>query len=186
MDAGDRSTASSTAAAARTTATRCSRRLTAILALHAQNIPHARCVGLIECCEESGSYDLPAYLEALAERIGKVDLVVGLDSGCGNYDQLWMTTSLRGLAAGTLTRRGADAKACTRAMRAVSCRRRFRIARQLLDRLEDARDRAHPARVRSTVRFREERLQQARQAATDSGRYDLDQVSVRAAARSRW
>ena len=60
-------------------------------------------MGLIECCEESGSYDLPAYLEHLGPRLGEVDLVIGLDSGCGNYEQLWVTTSLRGLAAGTLT-----------------------------------------------------------------------------------
>ena len=62
-----------------------------------------RCVGLIETCEESGSPDLPAYLETLAPRLGDVQLVCGLDSGCGNYDQLWVTTSLRGLVGGTLT-----------------------------------------------------------------------------------
>ena len=66
-------------------------------------MPHARCVVLIEACEESGSYDLPAYVDHLAERIGKPSLVVCLDSGCGNYEQLWCTTSLRGLAGGNLT-----------------------------------------------------------------------------------
>jgi acetylornithine deacetylase/succinyl-diaminopimelate desuccinylase-like protein len=60
-------------------------------------------VVLIEACEESGSYDLPAYVDHLAERIGKPSLVVCLDSGCGNYDQLWCTTSLRGMAGGNLT-----------------------------------------------------------------------------------
>ena len=58
---------------------------------------------LIECCEESGSYDLPAYLEFLSGRIQTPDLVIGLDSGCGNYEQLWGTTSLRGLVNGVLT-----------------------------------------------------------------------------------
>jgi acetylornithine deacetylase/succinyl-diaminopimelate desuccinylase-like protein len=77
--------------------------LSALGALSAQGVPHARCVGLIETCEESGSYDLPAYLAALTPRIGNVDFVVGLDSGCGDYERLWMTTSLRGLAAGALT-----------------------------------------------------------------------------------
>jgi hypothetical protein len=57
---------------------------------------------LIEACEESGSYDLPYYVDHLAERIGKPSLVVCLDSGCANYDQLWCTTSLRGLAGGNL------------------------------------------------------------------------------------
>ena len=70
--------------------------LAAIGALQAQGIAHSRCVGMIETCEESGSYDLPAYLEALAPRMGNVDFVVGLDSGCGDYERLWATTSLRG------------------------------------------------------------------------------------------
>ena len=68
-----------------------------------ENRPHARCVVLIECCEESGSYDLPAYIEHLAAGHRQADLVIGLDSGCGNYDQLWSTTSLRGLLSGMLT-----------------------------------------------------------------------------------
>lgn len=76
--------------------------LTAINALQQQEIPHARCVVIIEACEESGSYDLPHYIDALKERIGEPSLVVCLDSGCGNYDQLWMTTSLRGNIVGEL------------------------------------------------------------------------------------
>jgi acetylornithine deacetylase/succinyl-diaminopimelate desuccinylase-like protein len=112
--------------------------LTAILALRAQKVPHARCVGLIECCEESGSYDLPAYLEALAPRLGAVDFVIGLDSGCGNYDQLWVTTSLRGIAAGTLT-----VEVLTEGVHSGDASgivpSSFRIARALLDRLDDPR-----------------------------------------------
>src|SRR5205814_381511 len=77
--------------------------LTALAGLREQGVPHARCVILIEACEESGSYDLPYYVEHLSARIGSPSLVICLDSGCGNYDQLWLTTSLRGIAAGTLT-----------------------------------------------------------------------------------
>src|SRR3990167_4200612 len=77
--------------------------LAAILALHEQKIPHARCVILIEACEESGSTDLPFYVEALKDRIGQPSLVICLDSGCSNYEQLWLTTSLRGLLNGVLT-----------------------------------------------------------------------------------
>ena len=77
--------------------------LTALLALQVQGVPRPRSVALIECGEESGSGDLPFYLEALAPRLGAVELVIALDSGCGNYEQLWVTTSLRGLVAGTLT-----------------------------------------------------------------------------------
>ncbi|HEY6878410.1 MAG TPA: M20 family metallopeptidase [Polyangiales bacterium] len=76
--------------------------LTAVAALRRDGLPHARCVVLIEACEESGSYDLPAYIEHLAPRIGALSLVVCLDSGCANYEQLWSTTSLRGLVMGTL------------------------------------------------------------------------------------
>lgn len=63
---------------------------------------HPRIVGMFEACEESGSYDLPAYIEMLKPKMGDVDMVVCLDSGAGNYEQLWMTNSLRGLVAGTL------------------------------------------------------------------------------------
>jgi acetylornithine deacetylase/succinyl-diaminopimelate desuccinylase-like protein len=111
--------------------------LAAIAALQAQGIGHSRCVGLIETCEESGSYDLPAYLDALAPRIGPVDFVVGLDSGCGDYERLWATTSLRGLAAGTLT-----VEVLTEGVHSGDASgivpSSFRIARALLDRLEDA------------------------------------------------
>ena len=77
--------------------------LSALQALAEQKVPRARCVIMIEACEESGSYDLPFYVDHLMDRIGKPSLVVCLDSGCGDYDQLWLTTSLRGIAGGTLT-----------------------------------------------------------------------------------
>lgn len=76
--------------------------LAAISALDAQGIGHPRCCALIEGCEESGSFDLPFYLEALEDDIGEPDLLICLDAECGNYDQLWLTTSLRGLVSGTL------------------------------------------------------------------------------------
>ncbi len=70
--------------------------LTAVELLDAHGIARPRVVTLIEASEESGSPDLPAHLDALAERIGRPDLVVCLDSGCLSYDRLWLTTSLRG------------------------------------------------------------------------------------------
>jgi acetylornithine deacetylase/succinyl-diaminopimelate desuccinylase-like protein len=76
--------------------------LTAIAALKEQKIKLARCVLLIEACEESGSVDLPAHLDALGDAIGNPSLVVCLDAECGNYDQVWCTTSLRGNLAGRL------------------------------------------------------------------------------------
>jgi acetylornithine deacetylase/succinyl-diaminopimelate desuccinylase-like protein len=77
--------------------------LAAISALQEQGVPHARCVVLIEACEESGSVDLPHYVEALGSRLGTPSLVVCLDAGCGNYEQLWCTTSLRGGIIGSLS-----------------------------------------------------------------------------------
>jgi acetylornithine deacetylase/succinyl-diaminopimelate desuccinylase-like protein len=111
--------------------------IAALKALQEDKRPHPRCTILIECCEESGSYDLPAYLEALAPRIGVPDLVVGLDSGCGNYDQLWGTTSLRGLVNGVLSVEvltegvhSGDASGVVASS--------FRILRQLLERIDAA------------------------------------------------
>jgi acetylornithine deacetylase/succinyl-diaminopimelate desuccinylase-like protein len=111
--------------------------LTAINALRRDNLPHARCVVLIEACEESGSYDLPAYIDHLAPRIGQLSLVVCLDSGCANYDQLWSTTSLRGNITGTLEvsllTEGVHSGDGTGIIAASE-----RIVRQLLDRIEDS------------------------------------------------
>ena len=110
--------------------------LSAVRALHEQGLPHARCVVLIEGCEESGSQDLPHYVTALADRIGTPDLVVCLDAECGNYDQLWCTTSLRGNLTGTLSvevlTEGIHSGLGTGIAPSA-----FRIARSLLARLED-------------------------------------------------
>ncbi len=110
--------------------------LTAINALKQQSIPHARCLILIEACEESGSYDLPFYIDALEDRIGNPNLVICLDSGCGNYDQLWMTTSLRGLISGRLYIRVLKEGIHSGVGSGIvpSC---FLVLRQLLNRIED-------------------------------------------------
>ncbi len=111
--------------------------LTAIAALQAQGIPHSRCVLLIEGCEESGSFDLPHYVEALRDRIGNPDLVICLDAECGNYDQLWTTTSLRGMLPGVLEvevlSEGQHSGAAGGIVPST-----FRILRQLFDRVENS------------------------------------------------
>ena len=111
--------------------------LTAIMALDRQGIPRPRCVGLIETCEESGSFDLPAYLDVLKARLGQVSLVVCLDSGAGNYEQLWLTTSLRGMVSGIL-----KVEVLTEGIHSGDASglvpSSFRILRQVLDRLEDS------------------------------------------------
>ena len=112
--------------------------ISAIEALDKEGIGRPRCVGLIESCEESGSQDLPVYLDALKARLGNVGLVVCLDSGAGNYDQLWLTTSLRGMVSGVLKVEilsegvhSGDASGLVPSS--------FRILRHVLDRLEDSR-----------------------------------------------
>lgn len=142
--------------------------LAAIKSLHDQKIPHARCVILIEACEESGSFDLPFYIDALEDRIGKPSLIICLDSGCGNYEQLWVTTSLRGLAGGTLTidvlRQGVHSGNGSGV--APSC---FRILRQLLNRIED--EKSGDVLLKDLhVEIPEQRLQQAEQAANVLGK----------------
>ena len=141
--------------------------LAALRGLREQGVPYARCVVVIEACEESGSYDLPYYIEHLSARIGSPSLVVCLDSGCGNYDQLWMTTSLRGIAAGTLTVRvleegvhSGDASGVVPSS--------FRLLRQLLSRLEDeASGEIRPSTLYAQIPA--ERVEQAKRAAAALG-----------------
>jgi acetylornithine deacetylase/succinyl-diaminopimelate desuccinylase-like protein len=112
--------------------------IASIGAVQKQGLPHARIVVLIECCEESGSIDLPAYIDLLSDRIGTPGLVICLDSGCGNYDQLWMTTSLRGSIVGNL-----HVDVLTEGVHSGDASgivpSSFRVIRMLLERLEDAR-----------------------------------------------
>ena len=107
------------------------------MALDQQGVPRPRCVGIIEACEESGSFDLPAYLDMLKARMGQVSLVVCLDSGAGNYEQLWLTTSLRGMVSGIL-----KVEVLTEGIHSGDASglvpSSFRILRQVLDRLEDS------------------------------------------------
>jgi acetylornithine deacetylase/succinyl-diaminopimelate desuccinylase-like protein len=111
--------------------------IAAIQALKSQQQEHPRIVGLIETCEESGSPNLLQYIDALGSRLGDVGLVICLDSGAGNYDQLWLTNSLRGVAGGVLKVQiltegvhSGDASGLVPSS--------FRIMRQVLDRLEDS------------------------------------------------
>ena len=108
----------------------------AVEAIKAQNIPHPRLVMIIECSEESGSPDLPAYMNEYADDLGEPDLIVCLDSGCGDYDRLWSTTSLRGIMVGVLNVKvlhegvhSGDASGVVPSS--------FRVARSVMSRIED-------------------------------------------------
>ena len=141
--------------------------IAAVQELKRQGVPHPRIVGLIETCEESGSADLLPYIDALRTRLGEVALVICLDSGAGNYDQLWLTTSLRGMASGTL-----KVEILTEGIHSGDASglvpSSFRIMRQVLDRLEDsATGRLLPASFHCEVPA--DRLAQARATAAILG-----------------
>jgi len=137
--------------------------LIAIRALQEQGIPHARCVVIIEACEESGSYDLPAYIDVLSDRIGQPGLAICLDSGCGNYDQLWNTTSLRGLVGGEL-----KIEVLTEGVHSGDASgivpSSFRVLREVLNRIDNFRD-GDIACEEFNSSIPPERYTQARQAA---------------------
>ena len=111
--------------------------LLALESLEANDIPHARCVVLIEASEESGSSDLESHLDALAEHLGQVELLICLDSGALTYDRLWVTTSLRGVVIAEVNvavlEQGVHSGAASGVVPSS-----FRVLRQLLDRVEDA------------------------------------------------
>lgn len=141
--------------------------LNAIAYLQSLNIPHARCIVLIEACEESGSFDLPFYLEVIKKEMGNPDLIICLDSECGNYDQLWGTTSLRGLIGGTLQidtlENGIHSGYGSGVAPSV-----FHVLRQLLDRIEDSRNgKIQVSALHVTIP--EHRLKQAKDAAIALG-----------------
>lgn len=142
--------------------------LTAIEAVQRLGQKHARCVVIIECCEESGSPDLPSYIEHLGSRIGKVDFVICLDSGCGDYARLWSTTSLRGMLVGNLTVQVLDEGVHSGDASGI-VPSSFRIARALLSRLED--ERTGKLRVRELhVSIPKHRVSEARATAKVLGK----------------
>jgi acetylornithine deacetylase/succinyl-diaminopimelate desuccinylase-like protein len=137
--------------------------LATVKALKDYGQPHGRIVILIECSEESGSRDLPHYIDMYAARLGTPSLVICLDSGCGNYEQLWSTTSLRGQMLINLhievLREGVHS-----GLASGIVPNPFMVLRKLLDRLEDA-DTGAIRLSELHVPIPEERIQQAEKAA---------------------
>ncbi len=111
--------------------------LTAIRALQRKGVAHGDLHLIVEASEESGSPDLPAYLNHLEETIGIPSLVICLDSGAGDWEHLWLTSSLRGLVIGTLkvavSEQGVHSGDAGGIIPSS-----FRVARSLLDRIEDS------------------------------------------------
>ena len=106
---------------------------TAVKPLQEQGIPYARIVIMIEASEESGSPDLPHYVEKLADEIARPSLVVCLDSGyeqCVNYIITWY--GIAGNLNINILKEGVHSGAASGIVPSS-----FRILRMLLDRIED-------------------------------------------------
>ncbi|MFI6029038.1 M20/M25/M40 family metallo-hydrolase [Amycolatopsis magusensis] len=140
---------------------------TALEALHRAGGRHARTVVLLETCEESGSPDLAAYLDHLRDRIGRVGLVVCLDVAGGDYERLWLATSLRGIAFLDLTVRVLDSGVHSGHSSGLVASS-FRVVRQLLDRLEDSRT-GEMLLPELSVVIPEDRLAEVRLAVAEGG-----------------
>ena len=110
---------------------------TSVRLLQEAGIPHPRCTFLIETCEESGSFALPPYLDALTGELGNPDMIVVMDSGGPDYDHIWMTEALRGLVSGTLSVKVSH-EGIHSGNSGGSIPSSFRIIRELLDRVEDS------------------------------------------------
>ncbi|MDJ0904996.1 MAG: M20 family metallopeptidase [Woeseiaceae bacterium] len=141
--------------------------LTAIRALQEQGVPHAHCIVIVEGCEESGSFDLPYYIDMLEDRIGSPSLVVCLDAECGNYEQLWCTTSLRGNLTGQLRvdvlTEGVHSGTASGVVPSS-----FRVLRKLLSRIEDENS-GQILLEGLHVEIPEQRVEQAKKAAETLG-----------------
>ena len=110
---------------------------TSVRLLQEAGTPHPRCTFLIETCEESGSFDLPPYLDALTGELGNPDMIVVMDSGGPDYDHIWMTEALRGLVSGTLSVKVSH-EGIHSGNSGGSIPSSFRIFRELLYRVEDS------------------------------------------------
>ena len=111
--------------------------VTAMKLLQEAGAPHPKATFLIETCEESGSFDLPPYLDLLSEDLGSPDLVVVLDSGGPTYEHIWVTEALRGLVAGNLSVKVSH-EGVHSGMSGGAIPSSFRIQRMLLDRVENS------------------------------------------------
>ena len=109
----------------------------AIKAAHDQGVPVPRVCLVLETEEESGSPNLIKLLQVAEPIIGKPDICFCMDSGALDYEQLWITSSLRGIVILSLSveagKQGYHSGACGGVVPET-----FRIIRTLLDRLDDS------------------------------------------------
>jgi acetylornithine deacetylase/succinyl-diaminopimelate desuccinylase-like protein len=109
----------------------------AIKAAQDQGVKMPRVAVVLETEEESGSPNLIPLLKAASDTIGKPDVCFCMDSGAFDYNQLWMTSSLRGICILDLTVQcGKDSYHSGEVGGIVP--ETFRVVRQLIDRLDNS------------------------------------------------
>eukprot|EP01065_Artemidia_motanka_P051241 TRINITY_DN8975_c0_g1_i1.p1 TRINITY_DN8975_c0_g1~~TRINITY_DN8975_c0_g1_i1.p1 ORF type:complete len:528 (+),score=225.93 TRINITY_DN8975_c0_g1_i1:91-1584(+) len=110
--------------------------VTAVKATQRAGLPHGRIVILIEASEESGSHDLPFWIEKCRDLLGNIDLIVCTDSGAIEFDTVYMTQTLRGIVGGTLN---VSLLKCGvhSGIQGGIVPDAFRVSRMLLERIED-------------------------------------------------
>lgn len=105
--------------------------------LQAQGLAHPRCALVLETEEESGSPNLVYLLNEAKEVIGEPDYMFCMDSFAYDYDQLWVTSSLRGITIVDLTVEAAMGGYHSGEVGGI-VPETFRITRELLNRVDNS------------------------------------------------
>jgi acetylornithine deacetylase/succinyl-diaminopimelate desuccinylase-like protein len=101
-----------------------------------QGVRHPRIALVLETEEESGSPNLIELLELAKDYIGKPDYLFCLDSGAFDYNQLWLTSSLRGVTLCDVTVSAGKGGYHSGEVGGI-VPETFRVMRHLLNRLDD-------------------------------------------------
>lgn len=109
----------------------------AIKNLQNQGVKLPRCALVLETEEESGSPNLLRLLECAKDFIGKPDYMFCMDSGAFDYNQLWLTSSLRGINIVKLTVEFAKGGYHSGEVGGI-LPETFRVIRSLLDRIDNS------------------------------------------------
>ena len=104
--------------------------------LQLQGVPHPRCTMVLETEEESGSPNLLNLLALAKKQIGEADIVFCMDSGAFDYEKLWLTSALRGIACCNLTVEAGMQGYHSGELGGI-IPETFRVARELLNRIDD-------------------------------------------------
>ena len=102
-----------------------------------QGVKLPRCAMVLETEEESGSPNLLELLDIAKDAIGRVDFCFCMDSGAFDYNQLWCTSSLRGVTIVDITVSGCKTGYHSGEVGGI-LPETFRVIRKLLDRVDDS------------------------------------------------